>query len=294
MKKSGHNVEFLFLFHQKKRKGMHPVLMWTVVLVFIAVLMWLCWKPTKDKIYVLVLPCLHTLEELESSEWYGYLCDVYGTHQWSVEDLPVDMSTFQFLYFSKIPLSISIPRDLGKYRRCPQLENQLYADMPGPHNPPDSLYVYKHPPYTALFPHTWIEVAHCVDKHIQQTEEVGCWFYYLPGTGIYFNLGVTIAFQDHDDAALYFLDKRCPDTECSGKVFTAMFTEAKKRGYDSVQFLHHADMRCGNTAIEVVDVHGRGSDSCCGHPLSFRRGWKGKGSVCRCDSTASCLNCGEI
>lgn len=261
-----------------------------LIFIFIAVvllLLFLLGKTYYREMYVLILPRLETLEELRRSEWYGYLCDVYRCNVWTTEDLPVDMSTFQFLYFSKIPASVRVPRNTRAYRGCPQVENQLYTDMPGPHNPPDSLYIYKPPPYPALAPHTWVEVAHC----IQETEAVGCWFYYLPGTGIYFNLGKTIAFADHRDAALFFLGEQCPDTECSADIFTKMFTEAKNQGFDSVQFLRHDDMRCGNTAVEIVHVRGRGSDTCCGDASAFRTGWKAKYPSCHCDSTLACLNC---
>ena len=33
-------------------------------------------------------------------------------------------------------------------------------------------------------------------------------------------------------------------------------------GYDSIQYLRHYDMRCGNTAIEIVDLHGVGAYPC--------------------------------
>lgn len=267
--------------------------LFALVVLLLLLLFWVWARKTLVPIWFLRLPRLTTLQDLRRSEWYPYLCSVYSSNEWTEEDLPVDMSTFQFLYLSKIPVSIPIPRDPKAYTPCPQHENQLYANMPGFHNPPDSLYVYRPPPYKALAADSWVEVAHCVDPHIQKTEVVGCWFYYLPGTGIYFCLGKTIAFPDHTDASLYFLGKRCSDTECSADTFTAMFTEAAKRGYDSVQFLNHGDMRCGNTAIEIVDVRGRGSDNCCDHPSAFRSGWNAKNPSCPCDSGQTCLNCGK-
>ena len=49
------------------------------------------------------------------------------------------------------------------------------------------------------------------------------------------------------------LNATCTDYEC-GDLYPALFTECAARGVHMVQFLKNADMRCGNTATEIVDT----------------------------------------
>lgn len=75
-----------------------------------------------------------------------------------------------------------------------------------------------------------------------------------------------------------------------------MFTAALNRGYDSIQFLNHSDMRCGNTAIEIVDVRGVGKFPCSIQTIDdswkkrYKTGYNARND-CVCDNTIACFNC---
>jgi len=53
---------------------------------------------------------------------------------------------------------------------------------------------------------SWVEVTHCGGSKF---EESSAWFYALRGSGISLNLGKTLAFENHQDASIYFLGRPC-------------------------------------------------------------------------------------
>lgn len=63
------------------------------------------------------------------------------------------------------------------------------------------------------------------------------WLIYAPGSGIYFNLGVTISFAEHQDAYTHFNIAGGQDMN------EALSKAAAAVGYDSIQFLAHVDVR---------------------------------------------------
>ena len=63
------------------------------------------------------------------------------------------------------------------------------------------------------------------------------WLIYAPGSGIYFNLGVTISFAEHQDAYTHFNIAGGQDMN------EALSKAAAAAGYDSIQFLAHVDVR---------------------------------------------------
>ena len=69
-----------------------------------------------------------------------------------------------------------------------------------------TLWMYHKPPYKPIPKHTMIEVTHVTDAFPGQSklETVGSWMYKATGSGIYFNTGNTISFQDPSEAARYF------------------------------------------------------------------------------------------
>lgn len=50
-----------------------------------------------------------------------------------------------------------------------------------------------------------------------------------------------------------------------------------ERGFHSAQFTAHSDMRCGNMAVEIVDVSSGGSTCTGTGNLTLRTGWLGRG-----------------
>merc|ERR1712232_814458 len=118
----------------------------------------------------------------------------------------------------------------------------------------------------------WVEVIH--QKYSMDGDAT--WMYYTPGTALWFNLGNTRAWKDHDSAVLDLLMEGCKDTlagltnECIPQ-FPRLYAAAIQVGLDSLQFEKHADMPCGkeqhrqNMAIEIVDLGGPGTEACSQH-----------------------------
>ena len=76
---------------------------------------------------------------------------------------------------------------------------------------------------------TWVEVMHERDPF--GDEHDGLWFLYAKGSGVWYNIGKTIVFDEHADAYRYF---RVGGNE-------AMCRAAAAAGYDTVQFTEHRD-----------------------------------------------------
>jgi len=137
-------------------------------------------------------------------------------------------------------------------------------------------------------------------------EEYGNWFMYSPGSGIYFDVGVTTSFQEHDDAFRHFAitcdPKKCDYNEELSKAAAA-------QSYDSIQFLAHVDdvnYQCDshNTGkvgldymgMEILAVKLVGSYSCgtpAGAPSSVKTGWQAS-KPCQCDNKHEFLNCNGV
>ena len=62
-------------------------------------------------------------------------------------------------------------------------------------------------------------------------------------------------------------------------------------GYDTIQYLNHTDMRCGDTAIEIVDLNGIGEYTCGNkNKINIKSGWDGT-KKCICNNKKQSLNC---
>jgi len=168
------------------------------------------------------------------------------------------------------------------------------------YSPPFVSWIWHPYPYQAVAAHTWAEVMHKADPF--GDESYGDWFMYSPGSGIYFDVGVTTSFQRHNDAYSQFginCWNGCDWNEELSK-------SAASQGYDSIQFLAHVDhtnYQCDtyNTAnhgldymgMEIVAVKLVGTYSCGtarGAPSSIRTGWQAS-RPCRCSNRHEFLNC---
>jgi hypothetical protein len=165
-------------------------------------------------------------------------------------------------------------------------ENNFYQ-------PTSVSWIWHSYPYTAVSPNTWAEVIHEQDPF--GDEHFGAWFLYAPGSGIYFNIGKTISFPEHDDAYKFF-------GVTGGNINEGMSQKAASAGYDSVQFLAHKDHTnypCDRQAgldymgLEIVGVKLVGTYACgssAGSIPSIRAGWKAA-VECSCDNGQKFLNC---
>jgi len=155
--------------------------------------------------------------------------------------------------------------------------------------------ILAHPMSQSVPAQKWVEVLHSQFS----MDGAATWFYYAPGTAIYMWTGNTKVYQDHPEGVKDLLGQPCADAqkEC-GKQFAAMYQAGLNKGYDSLQFLKHADMQCDNNnnmanlAIEIVDLKGPGTTTCSGNggQTRFKSGWEAK-STCYCDNSQKIINC---
>lgn len=243
------------------------------------------------------LPTFESAMQLSSSPWHQYFMDVYGNIPTSPSEYPLDLDEWWIFYNEYLSTIGKIHCEDFGGANCPippSAEGQAICSLSGgDHDLPDVVYIYHAPPYSPLPGNTWVEFTHTADHEAQQAEKVGSWMYYVPGSSYYFYLGKTRSFKDHADAVQYFLDETCFDTECVD-YFPALFEAAASQGYDSIQFLDHADMTCGqNTAVEIVDVAGSGMYACGDENpdqpawnARYRTGWNAS-LPCDCSNAAS-------
>jgi hypothetical protein len=243
-------------------------------------------------------PVFHTKEQLSNSKWGKYFKHIYG----SIPDTnyPININNFWMLYTDildkyDIKLTDKCVKNNDCNSICPLNEGDLYINMSVSNDMKNTIWIYHKPPYRGFKNNQMVEVCHTSGGYTGEkiVESVGSWMYYCKGSGIYFNIGKTIIFNDHRESADYFLNKKisCEVLEECEEDFKKIFKIANKMGYDSIQYLKHDDMRCGNTAIEIVDLNGIG-DYPCGNKtkLNIRSGWNGI-NKCICDNKKHSFNC---
>lgn len=176
---------------------------------------------------------------------------------------------------------------------CPIKNHQIFKWLGccnGRFDPKDTVWIYHKPPYKAVASNTWIEVTHCLGDWVSINEQVGAWYYVARGSNIFVNTGVTIAFKDHSDAVNYFLNIDCkdPNKECA-TYFVKFIQVAINLGYDTIQFLGHTDMRCGNTGIEIIELAQTGA-KVIPTPTKFKTGFN-HDKLCNPVKIGNCLSC---
>jgi hypothetical protein len=248
-------------------------------------------------------PVFSSKSELENSIWSKYFIHIYGEIPDS--DYPIDLNTFWILYTNilekyNIVLTDKCIKDKNCYSICPKDNGDLYSNMSHANDMNHTIWIYHKPPFKALSDNSIVEIIHTSGGYLGQKmiESTGSWMYYAKGSGIYFDIGKSISFVDHSESVKYFLDIdiSCPLREECAYYFRDVFTKAKNMGYDSIQYLKHYDMRCGDTSIEIIDLHGIGAYPCgnktTGNKSEYniKSGWKGK-NKCICDNHKQSVNC---
>lgn len=171
--------------------------------------------------------------------------------------------------------------------------NNMYA-------PPFLSWIWHPYPYQQMAANEFVEVMHRADPF--GDEHYGSWLMYAPGSGIYFNLGKTIAFPEHQDAYTHFAIH-------SGDYNEELSKACASQGYDSIQFLAHVDhanyqcdtQNSGNAGLdymglEVLACKLAGTYACsaaAGAPSVIRAGWQGS-KPCACDNKNGYLNCDGV
>lgn len=176
---------------------------------------------------------------------------------------------------------------------CSELHTgTVYADRSGFHSQWD--------PKRAIFVHhrmsppsnnTWVEVTHC---HTRKRKGVAptrhLWTYVTPDSGIRLNVGLTIGFTTHAEAARS-VGVRCTDKWCIGGM-PETFDVYTARGYDSIYFRNgETAHRCSNGhAIELVFLYVREHKrSAC--PIGQNMFRDHRYQPCRCIDVNDCAMC---
>jgi hypothetical protein len=171
--------------------------------------------------------------------------------------------------------------------------------------PPSVNWIWHPPPYQGLPSQGWVEVI-----HRESAVETSCaWFFYAKGSGIWLNLGKTVAFPEYDgkyglkswhQAGFEYFN--IPELQV-GQRENLMCQIASQKGYQTIQFSNHGgDIEycpCGCKDavmnIEIVRTDGYGASACASHhawPHNYLYvGWEGNGGPCECDDTKQYLNC---
>ena len=264
------------------------------------------------------LPVFNSAAELEAHPmWAAYFRHVYGELP---NRFPIDISDFQILYEKYLPHghleSLATWHGDSKAKGCPHSPLQIYRHM-SVIDAPRTAYVW-HPPQLSLaaeefgafseaekvghadvnFWKKWgnyaahpgnsnVEVTHCTGRVVSRCEQHSTWMYAQKGSGVFYNLGRTKAFDAHADAVQHFLPgNKCKWGHCEHE-YEKLFAAAAKAGYDSLQFTHVGDQLCGLTSIEIVATYGNGTQVC---DLEYRSGWNGD-KPCACQADLKCANC---
>jgi len=267
-----------------------------------------------------VLPVFGTPEELLADPlWSAYLQRVYGKGP-PTSAFPLDVSALQIMYRDHLPSGFL--EGLSQWHgdsnvACPTAPGQIYAPMTEL-DAPQSAYVW-HPPmlqdsdqaraalekwqqageplgkefwmgWGAWPPHKdgeVVEVTHCTGAVVSRCESFGSWMYALKGSGVFFNVGRTIAFATHALGVQHFLPgNECRRGHCEHQ-YTKLLTAAKAAGYDTLQFTQVGDQVCGLSALEIVSVHANGTEVC---GAAYTGGWGGT-QPCACSSDLKCASC---
>jgi len=238
--------------------------------------------------------------ELQASPWGTYYKAVYGSIPNS--GYPINPLSIWMLYDDQLdkagvhnaPISVGACLDKSDPDKTPE-EHQRFVKA-SYYQPPGVSWMWHPYPYPALTGNSWQEVIHQADPF--GDEHFGTWFIYAPGSGIFFNVGNTKSFPEHEDAYKFF-------GVAGGQVNEVMSQKAASAGYDSVQFLAHKDhinYPCDRQAgldymgLEIVGVKLVGTHACgssTGRSPSIRAGWRAA-VECVCDNGKKFLNCQAV
>ena len=241
-----------------------------------------------------------TIEDVKRSQQYKYLSCLYTDDQIQ-KRLPFSMSDFWIIQTNLLPGGVTVgevPERPSKYHTLfmdldthvssekSVIYNYQYHSLPSGRrpspvpSPPDQHFKFKN----GLPDNSWVEVERGRDKTGGYT-----WFYYMPGTGNWFNLGKTIVFADHHEAfsaaakdGVKFKDPingGGPDQLLLAQYFI-------KKNYDTIQFTQRAETIF---KYEIFNLKNKQTADNTGACLP---GVKTRGDLdCDCSSSLPYLNC---
>jgi len=264
-------------------------------------------------------PLFNSANELSAYKpWAEYIRAVYGSLP--LHGYPMCMGELWFMYSRGLIAAGIVPgRDMpAMLSTCPRDD----GTVAGQHyvinsrlSPPNVTWSWHPAPqgYAAFEAKSWVEVLH---KGGISDEHVGAWFLYAKGSGIWLDLGTTIAFDDHPDGWSHFGVSHLERDRRN----EAMCANASAAGYDSIQFVRHTCKKmyrdCLNESIptltyfnvEIVSTKLQGIHACAsanGTSPLLSTGWPQTAAetpglydvsgACTCDNNASAhLHCAEL
>jgi hypothetical protein len=267
------------------------------------------------------LPYFYSPHQLNQwPEWANYLSKVYGT---DTLRFPIDLRGLVFLHDDWLPKDFAseiepwvatAPTVFGNFmhlhfgQSARFLAMHIFGSYSSPVRLDYSEFRKNLGPFAVAFPsgianHTKVEVVHeCCDGPNE-----GLWMYLMPGSGVFFDLGKTIVFEQHGAACEYFgklsgAFTTCPWI-CCAPMNEFVWREARKQGYDSVQYMDTWMGGSDTSSYEVVDLASTLDQAaksvatparkhCFGDESASRytRGWSGQ-QACKCVTGAAWMEC---
>jgi len=215
-----------------------------------------------------MFPVFESIHELRSDPiWSVYMDRIYDLSTLEDHDFPLDTGRFDMYYLNLLPADFRARLSITS---CPSQRGQLY-------DPGDLLFgndrlykdiVVRYPFPTSrplgtaridlTFPsfpsNSKIEVFHsCCD-----TPDIGYWFYLMPGSGIFLDLGITMAFHEKTDAWEYFTGRKIREHPSVNTIQMNLdiFRAARKQNIDSIQYLSSGMTAgtCDGHGIYTVEI----------------------------------------
>ena len=245
--------------------------------------------------------------------WAAYIRAIYGTRPMLAAAYPLCIGDLWMLYSHGLEaarIGSSLP---GSLEQCPRDDGSVAGqryEVNSKLSPPNVSWAWHPRPdgFTPLDADDWVEVLH---KGGIEDEHVGAWFLSARGSGIWLNVGRTIAFDDHADGWQHFgVANLTGGFKARNE---AMCANASAAGYDTLQFVRHTCMMmysdCLNMStpnltyfnLEVVSTKLVGIYPCAspdGKTPLLRTGWPQEadgGAPCTCDNNVSMhLHCAEV
>mmetsp|Transcript_120542 Transcript_120542/g.218963 ORF Transcript_120542/g.218963 Transcript_120542/m.218963 type:complete len:344 (-) Transcript_120542:43-1074(-) len=256
-------------------------------------------KPSPPKPPSTPWPIFQDHAALLADPWGTYYTKVYGEIPSAGFPLHVGANWLFYNWAIDVSKVTDIPALIGTCPTSSSDVGQRYTKN-NIYSPNDVSWAWHSYPYQSEAENTWIEVMHQSDPF--GDEKHGAWFIFTPGSGIYFNLGKTISFAEHNDAYEHFHVK--------GPHYNQEMSQAAAAaGYDSIQFTAHVDhvnYPCDthNTGrpgfeymgVEIVGTKLVGTYACTasgGAPPTIKAGWHAS-RECICDNKNKFLNCNGV
>lgn len=244
------------------------------------------------------LPVFSSYENVSRSEWRSYLLHVYG-HRKQFR-YPIDMRCFTFFYLDYLPPTW---KSAFVSRFKPDSSPHFYdGDVVTAYGRRSHVNIYRYAYHTAGLRSVAhfqnderIEVFHYANDCVRPRQGVGYWMMFSPGSGIFFNLGTTLSFDDGYNAACrYFNGAAALCSTCCTPVHRHIIRSARVQRISSIQIRGSRPGGLKLRRFEVIavnsDCDANKTDDMGACPLDGDL-TRTDGSVCLCDPMKPHINC---